>query len=109
MSTLQLVFLTGIAGLFSWYLITIGRRLFAIPSYKAHIAAYRKNPEKFDWFDKYFLGFRFFNAKLMEWTVNALGDKLISWWYRLSGIMFIIFAIFFILGTITLWVMNFTR
>lgn len=101
-----LIINTVMTGLFSWLLIILGLRLFKIPSYKAHIAAYRKDPKKFDWFDHYFLGFRLFNAKLMEITVNIFGDKLLSLWFRFSGILFILFAVFFIIGLIALWILN---
>ena len=88
---------------FSTFLILVGKRLIHIKSVSKHIAAYRKNPNKFDWFDRYFLGFTFWNAKPLEWFIKISGDKLLSIWWRMSGMIFIIFAISFLIGTIVLW------
>ncbi len=78
---------------FGAFLITIGRKFFAIQSLQALVNGYKKDPKKFGWFEHYFLGFKFWNVTMTQWSLDAFGDKLITLWYRFSGVFFMVIGI----------------
>lgn len=88
---------------FSALLMKIGWHMYQIKSVKKHILAYQKNPKKFSWIEHYFMGYRWANDKVMLWVVDTFGDRFYSAWQRFAGLLFIVFGIFFVAGTIFLW------
>lgn len=103
MDLILVLIYTGVAIVFSAFLINVGLKMYAVKSYKKLIVDYRKHPKRYGWFEHYFLGFRLFNARPLEWSIEQLGDTMITVWYRFSGILFILFAIFFIMSTVVNW------
>jgi hypothetical protein len=94
--------------IFSTCLFVIGFKMFSIRSLHKLLTDYRANPAAAGWFEKYFLGFRFGNAKVWEWMLKGFSDKLLTAWHRISGGFFILFGIFFLVGMVILNYAQFT-
>ena len=105
MNYLYLTGMTLLMGLFAAYLLFIGITMTRINTMQAELDAYRKDPKQATWMQKYFFGFVFFDGKIAEWTIKHF-DPLYSTWIKISGVIFVLFAILFFLAILTLWYVN---
>ena len=96
----QLLFFVAFACLSAY----IGVRMFRITSYAKAIESYEKNPAGADWFVKYFLGYAFGMQRSMQKSmIHGIGDGLVSGFYRLAGIFFILVGVAAVVGGFALF------
>ncbi len=86
--------------LFSAFLLLIGYKFFSIISYQKHLTEYKKHPEKFGWFEHYFLGWSFFNMWFTEGSIKMFGDKGLTLMWRAGGAVLMAFGFFGCLGSL---------
>jgi hypothetical protein len=89
--------------IFAKLLFQTGKKLIALESLELLALNYKKNPKKFGFFEKYFLGFGFLGLTTTLWAIKYFGDRFMTSWYRVSGGIFIVFSLIFTLGVIALW------
>lgn len=92
---------------FAMLLFKAGQKMMKIESIELLALSYKKNPKKFGFFEKYFLGFGFYGIKTTLWCVKHFGDNFMTSWYRISGMIFIVFSAIFTTGVISLWIFSF--
>lgn len=89
---------------FSYVLFKIGRAMFKLSSVKAALEKFEKNPTAGTRTEKYFYGWSFpINRSIMKSLTQGSGDKLITLWFKANGVLFMILAIGFIVGTFSGW------
>ncbi len=94
MPTQYILLMILILALFSWAMLYCGRMLFRIKSFEKALGNYRRKPETRNWLLSYFVGWRFpSQQKIAEHSIKLFGDKFISLFYRIAGIIFIIFSL----------------
>lgn len=72
----------------------IGWRMASIRSYARVLDAIEKQPASGDWFSRYFLGYAFpWQRSMHRAMFRGLGDGLISGFFRLAGVFFILVGI----------------
>lgn len=85
-------------------LFNIGKTMFEMSSVKTAIEKFEKNPSTGTRTEKYFYGWRFpINRSIMKSLTHGSGDKLITLWFKANGVLFMIIAIGFIIGTLSGW------
>jgi hypothetical protein len=83
--------------------------MWRMQSVRTAIERFEANPAQGSLTEKYFYGWIFpINRNIMKGLAKGNGDKLITLWYKASGAMFIVFALFFILGAASMWYANLT-
>ncbi len=83
--------------------------MWQMQSVKAAIEKFEANPSQGTVVEKYFYGWAFpFNRTIMKGLSNGGGDKLITLWYKGTGVIFMIFALFFVLSTAFMLYANLT-
>jgi hypothetical protein len=103
----MLVIYSVVALAFSWVLFNVGRAMLGTKSMRASLERYQRDPKQASFTEKYFYGWAFpWQAGLMKRLTAGGGDSLMTTWLKLSGLVFIIFALAFVGGTIVLWYMN---
>lgn len=96
---------TVFVGLFAWAVSKIGLAMFKVTSVKTAIEHYEAHPDQGTVIEKYFYGWYFpINRTIMKKLSAGNGDKFITAWYKVSGVIFMIFAVFFVAGTIFAWI-----
>lgn len=81
----------------------IGWRMVSIRSYRQALEAYEKNPAAADWFVKYFLGYVFPMQRAMHRSMmNGMGDGVVSGFFRLSGVFFMLVGVAALAGFVFL-------
>ncbi len=88
----------------SWLLVSTGITMMRVESMSKELATYRQNPTSATWVQKYFYGFSLFRGKLADWNLKIVGDTVWTWTTKIGGAVFILFALFFWIGLIMLWV-----
>ncbi|MEK7183329.1 MAG: hypothetical protein AAB776_01700 [Patescibacteria group bacterium] len=107
MSIPMLIVYTLVVLTFSWLLFNVGRAMLGTQSMRASLERYQKNPKQASWVEKYFYGWAFpWQAGLMKRMTAGTGDSFMTVWLKLSGLLFIIFAIAFAVGVLVMWYMN---
>lgn len=108
MDTNEFVFLivfTVIDLIMVFFLVSTGKVMWQIKSIQKELERFKKNPQKANWVEKYF----FFwitpvARKLTQKMVEVAGDKLVSKYYRLSGLCYFLFVGLFAFGLLAVWI-----
>ena len=109
MSAVYMLVYSVFAFAFAWLVFKIGQAMFKITSVKAAIEHFEVNPSNGSAIEKYFYGWIFpINRRIMKSLSAGSGDKLITAWYKISGVIFMLFAAFFVAGTLFMWVAGIT-
>lgn len=92
---------TVIAWVFAWMLYNVGMSMFNMTSVTVAMDRFQKAPAQGSLIEKYFYGWSFpINLTVMRKVVALFGDRLVTLWYRASGIFFLVCTLLFGLGPI---------
>lgn len=109
MSLLASLAFTIFAFAFSWLIFSIGKTMYNVKSVRIALEHFQTNPSQGSTIEKYFYGWIFpLNRKVMLNLTAGNGDKLMTLWFKLSGVVFMGFAIFFVIGTCFLLITELT-
>lgn len=89
--------------IFSLFLLAIGIRLIKLKSLHYSLKQFEAQPKAGGWFYNWFLWWRLpIQRRFTYWSINHLGDRFVTSFYRLTGLFFITLAIAFTAGLIFL-------
>lgn len=89
-------------------LVPTSMAMLRMKSMERDLAAYRMDPGKGTFIQKYFFGYAIWNGKITELNIRMIGDKLWSAWLKVVGVIFLFFTLAFWVGVVVMWGMFLT-